>query len=198
MTENNNTQDEWRIIEAVLFQSSEPLHENHLRTYLENPANLKNILSRMQTFYQHRGIHLRRAGKLWSFITAPDLKKQIQKITNTKNLQKKESQALTEILAIIAYHQPITRAEVASIRGAETNSTILSRMVSYGWIKTLGRKDTLGKPMLWGTTDTFLHHFGFESLNDLPSVDELQKNGFMPPEPENQLIFDDKPEEQKE
>ena len=195
MTENNNTQDEWRIIEAVLFQSSEPLHENHLRTYLENPANLKNILSRMQTFYQHRGVQLRRAGKLWSFITAPDLKKQIQKITNTKNLQKKESQALTEILAIIAYHQPITRAEVASIRGAETNSTILSRMVSYGWIKTLGRKDTLGKPMLWGTTDTFLHHFGFESLNDLPSVDELQRNGFMPPEPENQLIFDDKPEE---
>lgn len=186
----NDTDIDWRIIEAILFRSSQPVHENQLKTYMETPDNLKNILNNLREFYQYRGVILRQAGKHWSFITSPALGDRIKKAENKKNTSK-ESPAFSEILAIIAYHQPITRSEISTIRGTECSSDILSRMLSYGWIKTLGKKDSIGRPMLWGTTDAFLHHFGFESLNNLPSVEELQQNGLMTNSPEPIVISDE-------
>ena len=181
--------DDERLIEALLFRSSEPIHQNRLKSYLQEPSDLQNILDRLQKRYEDRGIHLVRSGVHWSFVTATDLRQNIT-LGDGNRPSKKESIAFLETLAIIAYHQPVTRSDISAIRGTECRSDIMQRLVNSGWIKTVGKKDSIGKPMLWATSDMFLRHFGLESLEDLPSIDELRANGMIEAPAKKQEIYD--------
>jgi segregation and condensation protein B len=165
-----------RIVEAVLFAATEPLDEDKLKDVLPPKADLRAILEALADHYSGRGIRLVRIGEAWAFRTAEDLGPLLRReVTEPKKL----SRAAQETLAIIAYHQPVTRADIEAIRGVSVAKGTLETLLETGWIRLRGRRKTPGRPVTLGTTPAFLDHFGLETLNDLPGVDELKAAGLM-------------------
>ena len=171
-----NTERDIKIIEAILFASNEPVSEDDLREKITNKSNFDEYLTNIQKFYQTRGINLIKTGSKWSFRTSSNL---IDDLTIFKQQKRKISRAALETLAIIAYHQPITRSEIENIRGVQMGRGSIDHLLEIGWIKPGARKNIPGKPTLWSTTDMFLEHFGLESLSSLPNKDELKASGFL-------------------
>lgn len=165
-----------RLIEALLFASPEPLSERMLAQRLPEGVSVKTVLRELARLYEGRGVHLVRAGKTWAFRTAPDL---ARRLNVEVQVTRKLSRAAVETLAIVAYHQPVTRAEIEEIRGVSLSKGTLDHLFELGWIKPGPRREAPGRPVTWGTTDAFLDHFGLESLKDLPGIEELKAAGLL-------------------
>ncbi|MDH3335874.1 MAG: SMC-Scp complex subunit ScpB [Rhodospirillaceae bacterium] len=169
-----------RLLEAALFASSAPVGERVLSRRLPDGANIKQLLKVLREFYEGRGVNLVRRGGLWAFRTAADLGAQLNVEVD---VGRKLSRAAIETLAIIAYHQPVTRGEIEEIRGVSLSKGTLDLLFDEGWIKPRGRRDVPGHPMQWGTTDEFLDHFALESVKDLPGLQELRSMGLLDARP---------------
>lgn len=169
-----------RLIEALLFASAEPLDERSLAERLPEETDLAEILADLQELYAERGVNLVQRGGKWAFRTAPDL---AAALTIEQNVGRKLSRAAIETLAIIAYHQPCTRAEIEEVRGVALSRGTLDVLFEAGWIRPRGRRRTPGKPMLWGTTESFLDHFGLLATDDLPGIEELKVAGLLDSRP---------------
>jgi segregation and condensation protein B len=168
--------EELRLLEALLFAAGEPLDEAQLGRRLPNGVNVKTTLAQLKDEYATRGVNLVRVGKKWTFRTAGDLSWLLTKqIVETRKL----SRAAVETLAIIAYHQPVTRAEIEEIRGVVAAAGTLDVLLKTGWIRPRGRRKAPGRPITYGTTETFLSHFGLEEVGDLPGLDELKGAGLI-------------------
>ncbi len=168
--------EELRLLEALLFAAGAPLDEPTLKRALPDGVDLKDALSRLQAEYATRGVNLVRVGKKWTFRTASDLSWLLTKNTvETRKL----SRAAIETLAIVAYHQPVTRAEIEEIRGVATAAGTLDVLLKTGWIRPRGRRKAPGRPITYGTTEHFLSHFGLEEVADLPGLDELKGAGLL-------------------
>tara|TARA_B100001029_G_C14985587_1_gene408760 strand:- start:367 stop:1008 length:642 start_codon:yes stop_codon:yes gene_type:complete len=165
-----------KILEAILFASGAPVSEEDLKEKMINKKDFKNEITKLQDFYQTRGINLLKTGNKWSFRTSDSIK---DELTIFKQQKRKLSRAATETLSIIAYQQPITRSEIENIRGVQMGRGSLDHLMEIGWIKPSGRKNVPGKPALWVTTELFIEHFGIKNLSDLPNKDELKASGFL-------------------
>jgi len=165
-----------RLLEAILFAASEPLPLKALAERMPDGADLKALLAELKAVYANRGVNLVQAGASWAFRTAPDLG---PALTRERQKVRKLGRAMVETLAIIAYDQPATRAEIEEIRGVGFNRGTLDALFEAGWIRPMGRRRTPGRPVTWGTTDSFLDHFGLETLGDLPGLDELKAAGLL-------------------
>jgi segregation and condensation protein B len=163
-----------RLIEALLFASAEPLDEHTLRERLPDDVDLSAALAQLKEEYAPRGVNLVRVAGKWAFRTADDLSWLLSRESvETRKL----SRAAIETLSIIAYHQPVTRAEIEDIRGVSTSKGTLDVLLETGWIRPRGRRKTPGRPLTFGTSEAFLAHFGLEQLSDLPGLDELKGSG---------------------
>jgi segregation and condensation protein B len=171
---------ELRLLEALIFASAEPLDERTLADRLGGGVDIGRLLAELKQDYAGRGIDLVRTAGRWSFRTAPDL---AEKLRIDAEVQRKLSRATVETLAIIAYHQPVTRAEIESIRGVATSKGTLDILMEAGWVRPGKRRETPGRPLTWITTDGFLDHFGLESLRDLPNLEDLKASGLLDPRP---------------
>ncbi|MBO6949567.1 MAG: SMC-Scp complex subunit ScpB [Rhodospirillales bacterium] len=169
-----------RITEALLFASTEPMTERMLANRLPEDADVKGLLKALQLMYAERGVNLVRAGASWAFRTSQDLTDYLNKEVE---VARKLSRAAIETLAIIAYHQPCTRAEIEEIRGVSISKGTIDVLMEEEWIRPRGRRQTPGRPLQWGTTDSFLDHFGLETLRDLPGKDELKAAGLLDASP---------------
>jgi segregation and condensation protein B len=168
--------DELRLLEAMLFAASEPVDEAALARRLPDGVDLKQSLALLRAEYAPRGVNLVRIGKKWTFRTAPDLAWLLTKeTTETRKL----SRAAIETLAIIAYHQPVTRAEIEEIRGVQTAAGTLDVLLRTEWIRPRGRRKAPGRPITYGTTEAFLSNFGLEEVGDLPGLEELKGAGLI-------------------
>jgi segregation and condensation protein B len=168
--------EELRLLEALLFAAAEPLDEATLAKQLPDGANVKEALAALQAEYAPRGVNLVRIGRKWMFRTAADLSWLLTKeTTETRKL----SRAATETLAIISYHQPVTRAEIEEIRGVQTAAGTLDVLLKTGWIRPRGRRKAPGRPITYGTTEAFLSNFGLEEIGDLPGLEELKGSGLI-------------------
>jgi segregation and condensation protein B len=165
-----------RMVEALLFASPEPLDIKALSTSLPEGVDVLAIVRELQHIYEGRGVTLVCVSEKWQFRTAPDLAFLLRK---EQPEQKRLSRAAIETLAIIAYHQPVTRAEIEDIRGVALSKGTVDLLMEVGWVKIRGRKRTPGRPVTYGTTESFLIQFGLESVNHLPGVDELKAAGFL-------------------
>jgi segregation and condensation protein B len=165
-----------RLVEALLFASPKPLSEEELATRLPADTDLKAVLARLAESYEGRGVALTEVAGGWAIRTAPDLAAALR---ITVEVPRRLSRAAMEALAIVAYHQPVTRAEVEEIRGVALSRGTLDVLLEVGWIKPRGHKQTPGRPALWVTTDEFLIHFGLASVDDLPGVEELKAAGLL-------------------
>jgi segregation and condensation protein B len=168
--------EELRLLEALLFAAGEPLDEATLAKKLPDGVNVKEALGQLQAEYATRGVNLVRIGKKWTFRTAGDLSWLLTKETVEA---RKLSRAAIETLAIVAYHQPVTRAEVEEIRGVQAAAGTLDVLLKTGWIRPRGRRKAPGRPITYGTTEAFLSHFGLEEVGDLPGLDELKGAGLL-------------------
>jgi segregation and condensation protein B len=165
-----------RLLEALLFAANEPLDEATLARRLPDGVDLKDALARLKAEYATRGVNLVRIGRKWTFRTANDLSWLLtRQIVETRKL----SRAAIETLAIVAYHQPVTRAEIEEIRGVATAAGTLDVLLRTGWIRPRGRRKAPGRPITYGTTEDFLSHFGLEAVSDLPGLDELKGAGLL-------------------
>lgn len=165
-----------RIIEALLFAASEPLDEAFLGRHLKAGTDVHALLEELRGFYAGRGVNLVRVAGKWAFRTAGDLAYLLERHAVE---EKRLSRAALETLAIIAYHQPVTRAEIEEIRGVETSKGTLDILLETGWVRPRGRRRAPGKPLTYGTTEGFLDHFGLESVKDLPGLAELKSAGLL-------------------
>jgi segregation and condensation protein B len=165
-----------RIAEALVFASAEPVPESFLAERLPRGADVRAIMERLMAVYAKRGVNLIRTGDRWAFRTAADLSFVIRRDDNEA---RKLSRAALEVLAIIAYHQPVTRAEIEDIRGVQTSRGTLDVLMEAGWVRFRGRRRTPGRPVTLGTTPEFLDHFGLEELRDLPGLEELKGAGLL-------------------
>ena len=165
-----------RQVEAILFAASEPLDIETIEKRIKTNTNIKKILENIKEIYKHRGINLVCIKNKWSFRTADDLSKLM---SLQKSTHKKLSKATIETLAIIVYHQPVTRSEIEEIRGVSFASNTLETLLELDWVRPAGRKDVPGKPILYGTTENFLNHFNIQKLSDLPTIDELGSAGLI-------------------
>lgn len=165
-----------RMVEAIIFASAEPVTEKMLLERLPVGVSLLPVLKLLQAEYRLRGVNLVKAGDGWAFRTASDLS---FLMSRDQVKQKKLSRAALEVLAIIAYHQPVTRAEMEDIRGVETSKGTLDVLMETGWVKLRGRRRSPGRPVTYGTTDNFLDHFGLAEIRDLPGMDELRGAGLL-------------------
>lgn len=179
-TADANTAEHLRILEAVLFAAVEPLDEATIAARLPADADLADLLVILSKAYASRGVNIIKVGGKWALRTAPDL---VDKLKIERVAERRLSRAAQETLAIIAYHQPLTRAEVEAIRGVAVNRGTLDVLLEAGWIKPGRRRDTPGRPTTWLTSDGFLSHFGIESLQDLPGVKELKAAGLLDTRP---------------
>jgi len=165
-----------RMVEAIVFASSEPVSEKALAERLPEGVDLEVLMRELQQAYSGRGVNLVKVGDNWAFRTADDLGFLLQKETiETRKL----SRAALEVLAIIAYHQPVTRAEIEEIRGVATSKGTLDMLLETQWVRMRGRRKTPGRPVTYGTTDAFLDQFALEELKDLPGLDELKGAGLL-------------------
>ena len=163
-------------IEAIVFAAAEPLDIETIENKISKKTNVEKILLKLQNEYSNRGINLVCISKKWSFRTSPNLSEIMKQ---EKTVEKKLSRAAIETLAIIVYHQPVTRAEIEEIRGVAFGTNTLEILMELNWVKPGGRKDVPGKPIQYVTTDEFLSHFNLQKLSDLPTVDELGAAGLI-------------------
>ncbi len=180
MSESEGPDEIVRSLEATLFATEEPMSVDMLATHLgglEN-AQVRAGLKTLVETYQKRGVHLVERGKRWHFETAPDLAHLLRR---EREQVRRLSRAATEVLAIIAYHEPVSRAEIESIRGVQTAKGTLDVLMEAGWIKLAGRREVPGRPVIYATTPEFLDHFGLGSRRDLPGMDELRASGLLDP-----------------
>jgi segregation and condensation protein B len=188
-----------RMAEAVLFAASAPLDEKALATLLPEGADLAALLAELQQIYENRGVKLMKVADKWQFRTAPDLAFLLRK---EQPEQKRLSRAAIETLAIVAYHQPVTRADIEDIRGVALSKGTIDALMEVGWVKIRGRRRTPGRPVTYGTSEAFLVHFGLENVSHLPGMDELKAAGFLEalppsgfdvPSPSDELTADEDP-----
>ncbi len=163
-------------VEAIVFAAAEPLDIDTIESKLSKKVNIEKSLTKLQTEYSSRGINLVCISKKWSFRTSPNLS---SLMTQDRTVEKKLSRAAVETLAIIVYHQPVTRAEIEEIRGVAFGTNTLEILMELNWVKPGGRKDVPGKPIQYVSTDDFLSHFNLQKLSDLPTVDELGSAGLI-------------------
>tara|TARA_B100000686_G_C16541645_1_gene837775 strand:+ start:8 stop:703 length:696 start_codon:yes stop_codon:yes gene_type:complete len=163
-------------VEAILFAAAEPLDIDTIESKIPKKVNVLNILKKLQNIYSNRGINLVCISNKWSFRTAESLS---GLMSEQKTVEKKLSRAAIETLAIIVYHQPVTRSEIEEIRGVAFGTNTLEILMELNWVKTQGRKDVPGKPIQYGTTEDFLSHFNLQKLSDLPTIDELGSAGLI-------------------
>jgi len=173
-------------IEAIIFAAAEPLDIDTIESKLSKKINIEKSLKKLQLEYSSRGINLVCISKKWSFRTSPNLS---NLMTQDKSVEKKLSRAAVETLAIIVYHQPVTRAEIEEIRGVAFGTNTLDILMELNWVKPGGRKDVPGKPILYTTTEEFLSHFNLQKLSDLPTVDELGAAGLIDTSNVDNAIF---------
>lgn len=169
-----------RLLEALLFASATPLTEANLAERLPEDANLDVLIADLAEDFANRGVNLVKVGKGWAFRTAVDLAPQL---TIERVSKRKLSRAAVETLAIVAYHQPVTRAEIEEIRGVGLSRGTMDVLFEAGWIRPRGRRRTPGRPVTWGTTEGFLDQFGLEALDDLPGLDDLKAAGLLDTRP---------------
>ena len=167
---------EKKLIEAILFASKEPVDIKNLKTKVKRGTDVLKILYNLQDEYKNRGINLVCLAEKWSFRTSSDLSEKLRKEIY---VEKKLSKAAIETLAIIAYHQPVTRSEIEEIRGVSFSTGTLEVLFELGWVKPQGRKNIPGKPLMYATSDTFLSHFNINSIDDLPNSEELMAAGLI-------------------
>ena len=185
-----NPNDQLRVVEAILFASSDPVDKKTLIEKLPKNADLDLLLDRLDNLYKDRGLELRKIGNKFMFKTSSDLTFIMQREAKS---QRKLSKAAIETLAIIAYHQPVTRAEIEEIRGVSVSSGTIDSLLQMNWVKINGRRRVPGNPLAYGTTEEFLVHFDLESIKDLPEMQELKSMGLLdsnlPPDlyPENTI-----------
>ena len=165
-----------REVEAILFAAAEPLETESIETRISKKVDVLKVLKKLQQTYSARGVNLVCISNKWSFRTAQNLSKLM---SQQKSVEKKLSQAAIETLAIIVYHQPVTRAEIEEIRGVAFGNNTLEILMEQNWVKPQGRKDVPGRPIQYATTDEFLSHFNLQKLSDLPTVDELGSAGLI-------------------
>jgi segregation and condensation protein B len=165
-----------RLIEALLFAAGEPLDEAALARHLDDAADIPELLRDLAETYGGRGVNLVRLAGGWAFRTAPDLAPGLRV---ERPIVRKLSRAAVETLAVIAYHQPVTRAEIEEIRGVALAKGTIDTLMEAGWVRPKGRRATPGRPLLWATTPGFLAHFGLDSLSELPNLDELRSAGLL-------------------
>jgi len=170
--------EELRILEALLFAAEAPLDEKILSARLPAGVDVHALLTQLQRDYASRGVNLVRIGNKWTLRTASDL---AWLLTHEAVVTRKLSRAAIETLAIVAYHQPVTRAEIEEIRGVTTSKGTLDVLLETGWIRLRGRRKAPGRPVTYGTSEAFLSHFGLEGLTDLPGLDELKGAGLIEP-----------------
>ena len=175
-----------RQVEAILFAASEPLDLETIEKRTQTSLNLKKTLNYLQEIYKKRGINLVCIKGKWSFRTAEDLSKLM---ALQKSTQKKLSKATIETLAIIVYHQPVTRSEIEEIRGVSFASNTLEILLELDWVRHAGRKDVPGKPIQYATTENFLNHFNIQKISDLPTIDELGSAGLIDTSTIDKSIF---------
>ena len=175
-----------RQVEAILFSASEPLDIETIEKRVRSEANIKKILENIKEIYKNRGINLICIKNKWSFRTAEDLSKMM---SLQKSTQKKLSKATIETLAIIVYHQPVTRSEIEEIRGVSFATNTLETLLELNWVTPAGRKDIPGKPIQYATTENFLNHFNIQKLSDLPTIDELGSAGLIDASSIDKSIF---------
>lgn len=174
-----------RIIEALLFASSEPLSTSDLHEHMPEGADVGGALMELQAHYEGRGVNLVNLDGKWAFRTAADLS---EALALEKEVTRKPSRAALETLAIIAYHQPVTRAEIENIRGVVTHRGTLDALIEAGWVKPGRRRETPGRPLTWVTTTEFLDQFSLESVMDLPGLDDLKASGLLDRRPAIEAI----------
>ena len=165
-----------RMAEAIVFASAEPVSEKQIGQRLPEGIDVPAAMAELQQIYARRGVNLVKVGDAWAFRTAGDL---AFLMSRDSVQQKKLSRAALEVLAIIAYHQPVTRAEIEDIRGVETSKGTLDTLMETEWVRMRGRRKTPGRPVTYGTTDTFLDHFALEEIRDLPGMEELKGAGLL-------------------
>ncbi len=170
--------EDLRIAEAMVFASAEPLEESSIAARLSDGADVGAVMEELRQLYAGRGVNLVQVARRWTFRTAEDLS---WLLTREGEEKRKLSRAALETLAIVAYHQPVTRAEVEEIRGVSTSKGTLDVLLETNWIRLRGRRKAPGRPVTYGTTETFLSHFGLEALTDLPGLDELKGAGLIEP-----------------
>lgn len=192
-TADANAAEHLRVLEAVLFAAVEPLDEASIAARLPDDADIDALLVNLSTAYAGRGVNVVKVGGKWSLRTAPDL---VDKLKIEREAERRLSRAGHETLAIIAYHQPLTRAEIESIRGVAVNRGTLDVLLEAGWIKPGRRRNTPGRPTTWVTSEAFLSHFGLESLQDLPGVKELKLAGLLDTRPAVDVYTSRAPQEE--
>jgi segregation and condensation protein B len=172
----NEHQHPLRLLEALLFAAPEPLAEDELTRRLGDAADVAALLRQLAESYAGRGVNLVRLAGGWTFRTAPDLAGQLK---SERSVARRLSRAAVETLAIIAYHQPATRAEIEALRGVALARGTLDRLMEAGWVRPSGRRDSPGRPLNWVTTPAFLAHFGLDNLAELPGLGELRAAGLL-------------------
>lgn len=165
-----------RILEALLFAAAEPLDEVKLKSHFADDEDISGLLEELRAFYAGRGVNLVRVAGKWAFRTAQDLSYLLERYAVQ---ERRLSKAALETLSIIAYHQPVTRAEIEDVRGVSTSAGTLDILLETGWVRLRGRRRAPGRPVTYGTTDVFLSHFGLESIKDLPGLSELRASGLL-------------------
>ena len=181
-----------RSVEATVFASAEPLSSAELAAHV-GEGDVDSALAELAERYQGHGIELVERGGRWHFQTAPDLAHLLRR---TREDARRLSRAATETLAIIAYHEPVSRGEIEAIRGVQISKGTLDVLMEAGWVKTAGRREAPGRPLLYATTPDFLTHFGLASRKDLPGIDDLKAAGLL--DPLDEAIFQLSPEEESE
>ena len=169
-----------RLAEAVLFAAAEPLDEASIAAQLPEDTNVSEILDDLRRLYAGRGVNLVNIAGKWALRTAPDL---ADKLKIERDVQRRLSRAAHETLAVVAYHQPVTRAEIEEIRGVGLSKGTMDVLLEVGWIRPGRRRNAPGRPLTWVTTEEFLSHFGLESLKDLPGIQELKAAGLIDARP---------------
>ena len=173
------------LLEALIFASVDPVPQHICQQRLPEGANVPALLSRLRADYASRGVNLMKIGRGWAFRTAAELAPQL---ATNREVTRKMSRAAVETLAVIAYHQPVTRAEIEEIRGVSISKGTMDVLFESGWIRPRGRRRTPGRPVTWGTSEGFLDHFGLESLDDLPGVEDLRAAGLLDKRPAIQTL----------
>ena len=174
----NEMSDALRAVEATIFASAAPLTAAEIADHVGPDVDVAEALSELQDHYAGRGVELVERGKAWHFQTAPDL---AHILRPEREESRKLSRAAVETLAIIAYHEPVTRAEIEAIRGVQISKGTLDVLMEAGWVRPAGRREAPGRPLTFATTATFLQHFGLQSRRDLPGIDDLKAAGLLDP-----------------
>jgi segregation and condensation protein B len=180
-----------RLLEALIFAGTAALEEAELSEHLPNDANVKQLLADLAELYANRGVNLVKVAGGYAFRTASDLS---EKLKIERQVTRKLSRAGTETLAIIAYHQPVTRTEIEQVRGVGLSKGTLDLLFEQNWIRPMGRRRVPGRPVTWGTTDFFLEHFGLGSLEDLPGNEELKAAGLLDPRAQPTIFRPEEPD----